>query len=442
MIAFATMFLGLVLGIQPVTLVVSEDVATVELLLNGRKMATVEAPQWTAECDFGGELVPSTLEAVAYDADGKEVARARQRINLPGPLAQAKVVVEGGEAGTGAVARVAFDSVMRSRPIRATVSLDGAPLEVSNPELFELPPFDPEQIHLLHVELEFPDNVTTTVEATFGGAFTGQVSTPQTAVPVVIGRGRPPSPKELSGSFLKNGAPLRVLAIDEGPAEVVIVRDLSSQIDLDRLAGDFRDQIRERWRRNSQSLSTVSLRFVARLKKDQLVWLLEPFARAPRNGGYQLTAFPFSPHLTNRDGGLPFLLTTIRPPVEPMVSQRLADAVAVAGRGVAQRDRRRAVVLILGGEPEDSSALSPEVARRYLETLRVPLVVWSTTRPSDEARELWGEVRDVSNATQLERGIKSLTQLLDRQSIVWLEGFHLPQQISLSADGHRLEFPM
>jgi hypothetical protein len=442
MIAFASMFLGLVLGIQPVSLVVSEDVSAVELLLNGHLVATARGPEWTAECDFGDELLPSTLEAVAFDSEGNEVSRARQRINLPGPLAQAKIVIEEGEDGTGAVARVVFDSVLRSRPVRAVVSLDGTPLEVSSPERFELPPFDPEQIHLLHVELEFPDNVTTTVETTFGGAFTGQVSTPQTAVPVVVRRGRAPRPEELSGSFLKNGAPLRVLAVDDGPAEVVIVRDLSSQDDLDRLAGDFRDQIRQRWRRNSDSLSTVSLRFVARLKKDQLVWLLEPFAREPIQGDYRLTAFPFSPHLTHRDGGLPFLLTTIRPPSEPMESQRLADAVAVAGRGVAQRDRRRAVVLILGAEAQDSSALSAEVVRRYLETLRVPLVVWSTVKPSEERLARWGEVRDVSNATYLGRSIKSLSQLLDDQSIVWVEGFHLPQQIVLSADGRSLEFPM
>jgi hypothetical protein len=62
--------------------------------------------------------------------------------------------------------------------------------------------------------------------------------------------------------------------------------------------------------------------------------------------------------------------------------------------------------------------------------------------PTEQLQRHWGEIRDVSNAAQLERGIRSLANLLDRQSIVWVEGFHLPQQIVLSADTRRLEFPM
>lgn len=450
MIAFATMFLGLVLGLQPVTVIVSAEVAKVDFLLDGRRLVSVEGPPWTAECDFGSELVPHAFEAVAYDDDGQELARAQQRINLPGPLVDARIVLEQEEVGT--VARVLFDSVFRSGPERATVRLDGQPLDVPDPRRFVLPPFDHDQIHHLSVELEFPDNVSRIVETTFGGVFTDQVRTQQTAVPVVTKGGRRPrEPHELRGSFLKNGEPLRVLAIDEGPAEAVIVRDLSAQADLDGLARDLRQKLQDRWRRANASLSplsggpaglqAVSLRFAAQLKKYQLVWLLEPFARSPGGEGYLLEVFPFSPHMTPQDGGVPFLLTTIRPPAEPAHEQRLADAVAVAGRGVAQRDRRRAVVLILG-EGADASTLAPEVARRYLKAVHVPLVVWSTTPASKEAERRWGEIREIATAIQLEREVKRLAALLDRQSIVWLEGFHLPQQISLADGQRRLDFPM
>lgn len=450
MIAFATIFLGLVLGIQPVTVVVGAEVARVEFLLDGRTLATAEGPPWTADCDFGAELVPHAFEAVAYDADGRELARAQQRINLPEPLADARIVLEE-EAGV-TIARVLFDSVFRSRPERATVRLDGRHLAVESPERFELPPLDRDQIHHLSVELEFSDNVNRIVETTFGGVFSDHVGTPQTAVPVVANRGkRPREAGELTGSFVKNGQPLRVLAVDDGPAEVVIVRDLSAQTDLDELAMDLRQKLQDQWRRANSSLSrlsggtagleAVSLRFVAQLKKDQLVWLLEPFARSPGGQGYLLEVFPFSPHMTPQDGGVPFLLTKIRPPVEPKHRQRLADAVAVAGRGVAERDRRRAVVLILG-EGTDSSALTPEVARRYLKSVHVPLLVWSTTPPSQATTKRWGEIHEISSATRFERAVKKLAVLLDRQSIVWLEGFHLPQQISLAAGPRRLDFPM
>ncbi len=449
MIAFATMFLGLVLGLQPVTVVVGPEVAAVELRLDGAPVATLTGPPWSAECDFGSDLVPQVLEAVALDDAGQEIARARQRINLPEPMADARIVLE--QEGGLTTARVLFDSVFRSPPERATVRFDGKPFEVGDALRFELPPFDPDQIHHLSVELEFPDNVTKLVETTFGGVFSDHVGTPQTAVPVVASRGRlPRKADELRGSFLKDGQPLRVLAIDAGPAEVVIVRDLSAQAHLDRLAMDLRDKLRDQWRWAARSLRTlqtalsleaVSLRFTAQLKKNQHLWLLEPFARKPGGAGYLLEVFPFSPHLTPQDGGVPFLLTTIRPPLEPEHKQRLADAVAVAGRGVAQRDRRRAVVLILG-EGADSSALTPTVARRYLKTVHVPLLVWSTTPPSAEAEALWGDIRELTTATQFEREIKKLAVLLDRQSIVWLEGFHLPQQISLRDGQQRLDFPM
>ncbi len=450
MIAFATMFLGLVLGPQPVTVVVSPDVARVEFLLDGTLLSSVEGPPWSAECDFGSELVPHALEAVAYDAEGSEIARSRQRINLPEPMADARIVLD--EDGPVTTARVLFDSVFRSLPERAAVRFDGQPLEVADARRFELPPFDRDQIHHLSVELEFPGNVTKLVETTFGGVFSEKIATPQTAVPVVASRGRPPrQPEELTGSFLKNGEPLRVLAIDAGPAEVVVVRDLSAQPHLDRLAMDLRDKLRDQWRRATSTLSrlqggppsleAVSPRFAAQLKKDQLLWLLEPFATRPAGDGYLLEVFPFSPHLTPQDGGVPFLLTTIRPPLEPQHRQRLADAVAVAGRGVAQRDRRRAVVLILG-EGADSSALTPAVARRYLKTVHVPLLVWSTAPPTAEAEARWGKIQELTTASELEREIKKLSTLLDRQSIVWLEGFHLPQQISLGAGQRHLDFPM
>ncbi len=450
MIAFATLFLGLVLGVQPVTVVVSEEVARVALLLDGREIASLEGKPWTAACDFGSELVPHALEAVAYDAEGVEIGRTQQRINLPEPLANARIVIDRGEAATRV--RVLFDSVFRSQPERATVRLDGRRLEVDDPVHFELPPFDDEQIHHLSVELEFPNNVIHVVETTFGGAFSDHIGTPQTAVPVVSNRGRMPrEPRDLDGSFVKNGEPLRVLAVDDGPAEVVIVRDLSAQTDLDGLAADLRDVLQSRWRRANSSLSrlsggalaldTVSLRFAGQLKKDQLVWLLEPFARQPGGEGYLLEVFPFSPRMTSKDGGLPFLLTTVRPPIEPTHKQRLADAVAVAGRGVAQRDRRRAVLLILG-EGDDASSLTAAISRSYLRTVHVPLLVWSTKPPSPEIRERWGEVQEIDSVARYEREIKRLATLLDRQSIVWLEGFHLPQQILLAKGQRDLDFPM
>lgn len=444
MIAFATIFLGLVMGLQPVELVVGDRVAAVELLLDGRRVARLDGPPWKASCDFGSHLVPHRLEAVAYDAGERELDRAEQWINLPGPLAESRILLDGAERGVDVVARVTFDSVLRAPPVSATVHFDGEPLTVTDPQRFELPPFDPRQVHFLRVELEFPDGLATVVETPVGGQFGGEVLIRQTAVPVVLHRGgRKLRATGLDGGFLKEGEPLRVLAIDEGPAEVAVVRASGAQSGLDRLAREIRDQLAKQMRSLTGVPGRASLRFVGRLEKDQMAWLLEPFAIARDGGGYDLKAFPFSPHLTPRDGGLPWLLTSVRPPRRTSAEQRLADAVAVAGRGVAERDRRRAVVLVLGEDEPDNSLLSAELARSYLATLRVPLVVWSTAPPTADAEDRWGEVADISTPNRFEREIRGLRELLDSQRIVWLEGAHLPHQISLAAGARELvSFPM
>ncbi len=78
MIAFASLFLGLTLGLQPVEMVASGEVATVEIRLGGRPRGVIEGPPWTMDVDFGSELVPQLLEAVALDREGQVIGRARQ----------------------------------------------------------------------------------------------------------------------------------------------------------------------------------------------------------------------------------------------------------------------------------------------------------------------------------------------------------------------------
>jgi len=104
-------------------------------------------------------------------------------------------------------------------------------------------------------------------------------------------------------------------------------------------------------------------------------------------------------------------------------------------------DARRVVVLMLGNEPDDQAALSAEQARRYLQWLRVPLLVWSTAPGSQKANG-WGRVTDISTAPALEAAVEGLFHLLDRQRIVWLTGYHLPQHVGLTpaATGVRLAY--
>lgn len=98
-IAFVTLFLGLTLGAYPVEVSVEGPVAAVELLLDGASVGRIAGPPWTGQVDFGTALQPHELVARALDAQGQEVARARQWINLPRPEAEAEVVLEGSAQG-------------------------------------------------------------------------------------------------------------------------------------------------------------------------------------------------------------------------------------------------------------------------------------------------------------------------------------------------------
>ena len=66
MIAFATLFLGLVFGVVSVELEVAAGVDSAKLYLDGREAATVRAA-WQTRLDLGPALSPHELVAVALE---------------------------------------------------------------------------------------------------------------------------------------------------------------------------------------------------------------------------------------------------------------------------------------------------------------------------------------------------------------------------------------
>lgn len=49
---------------------------------------TLDRPPWSAQVDFGPELTPQALVVIGFDANGVEIARASQSLNLPRPVAE------------------------------------------------------------------------------------------------------------------------------------------------------------------------------------------------------------------------------------------------------------------------------------------------------------------------------------------------------------------
>jgi len=227
-IAFLTLFLGLVSGRVPVELAATGAPATpvvvaVELLLDGAPAGRFAGPPYKGKVDFGKDLLPHHLVARGVDDKGEEVARAEQWVNLPRPPAEVEAVPQPGPDGRTAGVRLAFQSLTRETPAKVSATFDGSPLPVHGDHL-ALPPYSTDSGHLLSIEAAYPSGLTARRDLAFG--FGGEVSTDLTAVPVrLLGRAKlPSSPAALASWFSEGGQALRPVAVEEGPAELLVVR--------------------------------------------------------------------------------------------------------------------------------------------------------------------------------------------------------------------------
>lgn len=431
MVSFVSLFIGLVLGVQTIEVAVDPAVARVELLLDEQRIGALDGPPWTLSYDFGAELRPRRLAAVAFAADGRRLADTRQWLNLPRAQAEVTLVLEGGHGGAPERARLAWESLVGAEPRTISASLDGRPLAVSDPRTVDLPPLDPERLHYLRIELDFSDPVATVVERVFGGTYSDEVTTELTSLPVQLAAGTaPPSVEAMQGWLLKEGEPLEIAAIERGGAEIIVVRDEGATEGFNAIQRDLAHTMRGMVGAMGLPESTRMLRDALPLAADQRLRFLAPFADPQQGTSLAYALFPSSPDFGPRDAGIFWLLSRARPQRRFKTPQRLADAVAVAGMSAAGSSRRRAVVLVLGRNPEDASQLPPAEARRYLEALRVPFRVWSLDPRRGAPDTGWAPTVDISSSGKLDSAVQELRKALDRQVIVWVRGAFLPQEIA------------
>jgi hypothetical protein len=410
-ITFASLFLGLVLGTVNVELAAAPEVVTIQLLLDGRQVAELRPP-WKATIDLGRELAPHELVAVGRDANGNEIGQARQRINLPRPVAEAGFVLEPGKGGKGRMARLVWRSLERESPISVVVTFDGKVLPAPRPERIELPNYSPMQPHFLHADLDFGGDVSATAEMVFGGSRMTESSTTLTAIPVLLEKGqRAPTLKSLDGKLIAGGEPVRVAAIEKGLAEVVFVLAGRAMGELSQMRGMAR-----RW--ESRLGPGERFRFL----------MTVPVLRTINDGPMSL--FPTTKEFSRWDGSVLEMEASIKPGV--LQGEQIAPAVAVAALTASARNRRRAVVLLIGPEAIETSDLPAAAARRFLERLRVPLFVWSLEPDQSPVLAGFSGTIDTSTHSRFDRAVSVLSHFLDQQRIVWVEGRHLPQAISLS----------
>jgi hypothetical protein len=463
-IVFLTLFLGLVEGRQVVEMAAAEEVARVEVLIDGELGAVITGgPPWRAPVDLGDELAPRRLEAVARDAAGEEVGRAEQWLNLPRARAEVTLLVD--PSGPQPLVRVGWRAVEHAHAESVAVSFDGGPVPVTAPAdgrwvpplEVPLPQAARDQLHLVSAEVAFPDGSRSRADVAFGGPFGEAVASELTGVAVEVDRPQRLLAVEDAGAWLRAGGDLhRPVALDHGAVSLYTVVARTARAELD-LAGVHMARTQNSGgvrvptgpRTSRQGLRESPLRQVGLRPGDRL-YLVRPQVEASAAG---ILLFGVSEPLDDRRGGSAWQLSYVRLADDPEAPQRLADATATAGREATGSSRPRGVLLLLGPGSVDDSVLDPGQVRRYFARLRVPLEVWyvdlgaADRRRDDhragesrkqrrarrlaEARQRWGEVLDVASSRDWVEAHRRLRDDLERQRILWIEGGHPPQAVTL-----------
>jgi len=426
-IVFASLFFGLLVGNQKVGVLVDGPAAAVEYRLDGKPIGRVEKAPWELQVDLGADLSPHELVARALDSEGRELARARQWLNLPRERAETKIAFERNAAGRTVAARLSWQSIVGSKPTALSATFDGKAVAVDGSGRIALPPHDPDKPHVLSVELEFPEGLRSRADAVLGGGSASEAQTELTAIAVRMRKGNDfPPPKALGGWFQVDGRPLRVVAVDDEGGEVLIVRDRDRTEAVEVL--DPRPYVPPSGVRRPPP-EPKGLRYEMGLGggiRTRFVW---PVPKRYADERVSSNHFEIS---RRRLDNLYYVLTRDFHPEGGDPHQSFSDATAVAGLVAFGTSARRAVVLVLGTRV-DSSYYAPEAVRRYLASVRVPLHVWSLVDPATRPElSRWGAVVDISSVDKLRKAFLALKADLRSQRVVWFEGKHLPQKIALT----------
>ncbi|MCP4898959.1 MAG: hypothetical protein GY906_18465 [bacterium] len=446
MIVFVTVLLGLVVGSHTVQMNVAGPVTEIEVVLDGELIERLTAEPWQLRCDFGPVLRPHQLTAIARNAEGRELSRVSQMINVGQSQAKASWGFEVGDDGWPEEVDLFWESVGQRHPRSMEVTFDGEPVELPDGGLIPIPPHDRAVSHFMKAEIAFSDTEVLTLQAAFGGLFGDEVRTDLSAIVVVVPDGVKPQAQEMQSWFHKKGQSLRVVAVEQGPVEVVVVGhpDAQQRFDLMDAWQDKRTELQQSENELEEPGSWEQLVSQASLS------FFSPLAAPCSSSAIGSDLFPQSAvwPLDRSDGFLGALQRagTARHPV------RLADAVALAGLAAYKRQHRRAVILMIDGNHEDGGRHTSDEVQEFLRLLQVPLEVWSVS--DDGALSLWGEVQQVGRdripmsetdpgwtdsdfgraVENLDDAVKNLGRRLERQWVVWLEGGHTASQISIAEE--------
>jgi hypothetical protein len=132
------------------------------------------------------------------------------------------------------------------------------------------------------------------------------------------------------------------------------------------------------------------------------------------------------------------LVSGFFPAEEDGTLERLDEAVVIAGLRAAASNRPRGVLLIRGANAKGdgggpSLGVDPAEIRDFLSALRVPFFYWRLGGVSTP--DAWGKPTVVRNERELQMAGAKLTVTLRRQFMAWLEGSHMPYDVTTSEAG-------
>ncbi len=320
------------------------------------------------------------------------------------------------------------------RPDSTTLTLDGQPLKLDGAGRATLPAHDLKTLHVLTAEVHFSPDRTVRKDVAYGGEYGSEISTELTAVPVRVLSGVLPPPQKLGGWLDAGGQALAVAAVEEGGAQLFVVRVPSARDSARQIA--------------SKGTQPGDIQFEMRLEKDDRVRFLQPRPNRVEGSDQLADLFGLSAELSPKRGGLPWLLEKLEGgrlsssgEAPGAGEERIADAVAVAGLEAMTENRRRAVLLVLAGdERKDPSRYDAATVRRFLAAIHVPLFVWTLGPPAPGTLAAsWGRSVAIDQVKNLYAAFGDLQKELRTQRIVLVEGRHLPQSIALGPAARGVE---
>lgn len=391
-IVFASRLLGLVAGEQRIQVQVDAAVHSVEVQRDGVRIAALQQAPWSAVVDFGRELAPHELTVVAFDREGHELGRDRQAVNVARAPAEIGVLLDRDVNGA-ITASIRWSHYAHRYPNLVIVKLDRRVIRKgATMTTFPLGIVNLSSIHVLDVEVGFPDRIRSRKEIAFGGAAGFSEQVPAEMTPVAV-RQRTDTGNASTNCLCVGGQSLPAVTIERGRGAALFIlnggRGLLKRIDL------------------PDGLFALH---------DYEIDIVNPVAELIERPDGVTRLYD----VQSMEGGkgIRRVLAAARTPVGPA---QIADAVGAAALRALRGGHRRVVIVVLGDAPApDRSVHSPSVMRRYLQRVGVPLRVWSLVGPRPDLAETWGEVRDVSTAANLLAATEDLRQELGSQRVAWL----------------------